>query len=175
MESFAEGTAYVFGNNVDTDQIYPGKYVELTEPEEIKKHAMSGSSEPDLSEKFKAGDIIVAGTNFGCGSSREHAAITLKEIGTGAVIAESFGRIFFRNAINLGIPAITCKGIAAFIRRGDRIRVDFTSGEITDLSTGKKFQAEPMGDYMMNILKSGGIKPMIREMQRKKKAEREKP
>ena len=107
MKTIAEGTAYLFGNNIDTDQIYPGKYVELTEMEDIRKHAMSGSEEPDLATFFQPGDIIVAGTNFGCGSSREHAAMTLKGIEVGAILAESFGRIFYRNAINLGIPAIT--------------------------------------------------------------------
>ena len=110
MKTIAEGTAYLFGNNIDTDQIYPGKYVELTEMEDIRKHAMSGSEEPDLATFFQPGDIIVAGTNFGCGSSREHAAMTLKGIEVGAILAESFGRIFYRNAINLGIPAITSQG-----------------------------------------------------------------
>ena len=111
METRFAGKAFVFGKNIDTDQIYPGRFVELTEVEDIKKYAMYGADE-EFTKKFVAGDIIVADTNFGCGSSREHAAITLKAVGVGAVIAESFGRIFFRNAINLGIPAIVCKGIA---------------------------------------------------------------
>jgi 3-isopropylmalate/(R)-2-methylmalate dehydratase small subunit len=89
MKTIAEGTAYLFGNNIDTDQIYPGKYVELTEMEDIRKHAMSGSEEPDLATFFQPGDIIVAGTNFGCGSSREHAAMTLKGIEVGAILAEN--------------------------------------------------------------------------------------
>ena len=146
MKTIAEGTAYLFGNNIDTDQIYPGKYVELTEMEDIRKHAMSGSEEPDLATFFQPGDIIVAGTNFGCGSSREHAAMTLKGIEVGAILAESFGRIFYRNAIN-----------------------NFTTGEIVNETTGAKAKAEPMNDYMMGILQNGGIKPMIRKMQEEKK------
>lgn len=162
MEKTAKGTAYVFGNNVDTDQIYPGKYVEFTEMEDIRKYAMSGSEIPDLANIFQPGDIIIGGTNFGCGSSREHAVMTLKGIGVGAVLAESFGRIFYRNAINLGVPAITCKGINKLFRRGDKAEIDFVKGKITNLTTGESLQAEPMGDYMLKILQSGGIKPMIR-------------
>lgn len=107
-----KGKAWKFGNNIDTDQIYPGIYVELTEMEDIKKHALSGSAEPKFADEVQPGDIVVAGTNFGCGSSREHAAMTLKGAGVGAVLAESFGRIFFRNAINLGLPVIVCPGIS---------------------------------------------------------------
>jgi len=130
--------------------------------EDIKKHAMAGSAQPDFVKTFQPGDIIVGGTNFGCGSSREHAAITLKGIGVGAILAESFARIFYRNAINLGIPAITCKGIGKMIRQGDTVQVDFRDGTITDLTTGETAKAEPMGDYMRNILEHGGIKPLIR-------------
>jgi 3-isopropylmalate/(R)-2-methylmalate dehydratase small subunit len=168
MEKIAEGMAYVFGNNIDTDQIYPANYVELTEVEDIKKYAMKGSSKPDFVKIFKKGDIIIGGTNFGCGSSREHAAITLKEIGVGAIIAESFGRIFFRNAINLGIPTIVCKGIDTIIEDGNRVKIDFVTGEIENISLKKTAQAEPVSAYMMNILQSGGIKPMIKHMQEKK-------
>ncbi|MBQ9697520.1 MAG: 3-isopropylmalate dehydratase small subunit [Acidaminococcaceae bacterium] len=164
MNTIAAGTAYVFGNNIDTDQIYPGKYVELTEMEDIRQHAMSGSEEPELVKVFRPGDIIVAGTNFGCGSSREHAAMTLKGIAVGAILAESFGRIFYRNAINLGIPAITCKGIHSLVKRGDKVRIDFTTGEIINETTGATAKAEPMNEYMMSILQNGGIKPMIRKM-----------
>ena len=162
MEKTAKGTAYVFGNNVDTDQIYPGKYVEYTEMEDIRKYAMSGSELPDFAKVFKAGDIIVGGTNFGCGSSREHAVMTLKGVGTGAILAESFARIFYRNAINLGLPAITCKGISKIFQQGNAAEIDFETGIITNRTTGKTIQAEPVGDYMMNILQSGGIKPMIK-------------
>lgn len=161
MEKHISGKAWVFGANIDTDQIYPGIYVEQTELEEIKKHAMAGSAEPNLAKEFTPGDIIIASTNFGCGSSREHAAMTLKAIGVGAIIAESFGRIFYRNAINLGIPAITCKGIANFAQKGDALTIDFTTGEISNLTQHTKLKAEPFSEYVFNILQSGGIKPML--------------
>lgn len=169
MEKIIKGKAYVFGNNIDTDQIYPGQYVELTEMEDIRKYAMRGSKEPNLAKIFQSGDLIVAGRNFGCGSSREHAAMTLKGIGVGAILAESFGRIFFRNAINLGIPAITCQGISAIVHGGDFIQVNFISGKIENLTTGQIIKAEPLGEYMMNILQSGGIKPLVKAIQNEKK------
>ncbi len=162
MGKMVKGKVYVFGNNVDTDQIYPGKYVEYTEMEDIRRFAMSGSEKPDLAQKFQPGEIIIGGTNFGCGSSREHAAMTLKGIGVGAIIAESFARIFFRNAINLGIPAITCPGISQFVQDGEEVCIDLTSGTIKNVSTGQSLQAEPMGEYMEKILENGGIKAMIR-------------
>ena len=168
METRFAGKAFVFGKNIDTDQIYPGRFVELTEVEDIKKYAMYGADE-EFTKKFVAGDIIVADTNFGCGSSREHAAITLKSVGVGAVIAESFGRIFFRNAINLGIPAIVCKGIAGNVADDDKLSIDLGSGEIKNLTTGKTFKAVPLSPYIMNILEHGGIKPMLKAEQDKKR------
>ena len=148
MKELVEGKAFVFGKNIDTDQIYPSRFVEYTEVEDIKKFAMYGA-DADFTKKFTAGDLIVAGTN-------------LKGIEVGAVIAESFGRIFFRNAINLGVPVITCKNISALIHEGDQVKVDIKSGEIVNLTTGEKAEAVPMSDYIMNILQSGGIKPMLK-------------
>ncbi len=168
MEKVMNGKAFVFGKNIDTDQIYPGRFVEFTEVEDIKKYAMYGADEHFL-EKFTPGDIIVAGTNFGCGSSREHAAITLKAVGVGCVIAESFGRIFFRNAINLGIPAITCPNISQLVKDGDQLKVDLEKGLIENLTTGETAKVVPLSGYIMNILQSGGIKPMIRDMLAKQK------
>ena len=168
METRFEGKAFVFGKNIDTDQIYPGRFVELNEVEDIKKYAMYGADE-EFTQKFVAGDIIVADTNFGCGSSREHAAITLKAVGVGAVIAESFGRIFFRNAINLGSPAVACTGRAGYVADGDELSVDLNSGEIKNLTTGKTFKALPMSSYIMNILEPGGLKPMLKAEQDAKK------
>ena len=167
MNNVVEGKVFAFGKNIDTDQIYPGRFVELTEPEDIKKYAMYGA-DPDFTKKFKPGDIVVAETNFGCGSSREHAAITLKSVGVSAIVAESFGRIFFRNAINLGIPVLTCKGISKLTSTGDRLRVDIRSGRIENLTTGATAQATPLSDYIMHLLERGGIKPMIRAMQEAK-------
>ena len=158
-----KGKAFVFGKNIDTDQIYPSRFVECTEMEDIKKYAMFGVDE-EFTNKFAAGDIIVADTNFGCGSSREHAAMTLKGVEVGAVIAESFGRIFYRNAINLGIPALTCKGISKAVNNGDELSVDLANGIINNLTTGEELKVVPMSSYIMNILQSGGIKPMIKAM-----------
>lgn len=158
-----KGKAFVFGKNIDTDQIYPSRFVECTEMEDIKKYAMFGVDE-EFTHKFKAGDIIVADTNFGCGSSREHAAMTLKGVEVGAVIAESFGRIFYRNAINLGIPALTCKGISKAVNNGDELSVDLANGIINNFTTGEELKVVPMSSYIMNILQSGGIKPMIKAM-----------
>ena len=163
MEKVMKGKAWKFGNNIDTDQIYPGIYVELTEMEDIKKHALSGSAEPKFADEVQPGDIVVAGTNFGCGSSREHAAMTLKGAGVGAVLAESFGRIFFRNAINLGLPVIVCPGISKCAQKGDEIRIDIETGEVTDVTRGKVLKTMPFSPYVLNILESGGIKNMIRK------------
>jgi 3-isopropylmalate/(R)-2-methylmalate dehydratase small subunit len=155
------GTAFVYGANIDTDQIYPGRYLELTRTEDVAKHAMAGV-DPRLVREFKTGDLIVASTNFGCGSSREHAAIALKAIGVGAVLADSFARIFYRNAINLGLPLIVCKGISQIVKKGDAVQLAFDTGVITNLTTGARAQAEPLSDYTLTILNNGGIKPMIR-------------
>ena len=163
MEKVMKGKAWKFGNNIDTDQIYPGIYVELAEMEDIKKHALSGSAEPKFADEVQPGDIVVAGTNFGCGSSREHAAMTLKGAGVGAVLAESFGRIFFRNAINLGLPVIVCPGISKCAQKGDEIRIDIETGEVTDVTRGKVLKTTPFSPYVLNILESGGIKNMIRK------------
>ena len=156
------GRAFVYGANIDTDQIYPGRYLEMTDAADVAKHAMEGA-DPSFMDEFSTGDIIVASTNFGCGSSREHAAVALKAVGVGAVIAESFGRIFYRNAINLGIPLITCKGTQSIARRGDTIRADLVTGEITNERTGQSVQAEPFSEYTMTILEHGGIKPLVKK------------
>lgn len=162
MEKTAKGTAFVFGKNIDTDQIYPGRFVELTDVEDVAKHAMEGA-DPNFVKEFKKGDIIVAETNFGCGSSREHAAITLRAVGAGAILAESFGRIFYRNAINLGVPLLVCPGIGDIVKKGDVISVNVESGKVINETTGKIAQAQPMSEYVMNILEHGGIKSMIKK------------
>lgn len=163
MNTVIKGRAHVFGKNIDTDQIYPGRYLEYTDVTDIKKFAMSGIDE-HFAQNFQAGEIIVAGTNFGCGSSREHAAITLKGIGVGAIIAESFARIFFRNAVNLGIPVILCKNISSIIRDGDEISIELEKGLIRNLTTRQTIQAIPLSPYILTIIHSGGIKPMIRKL-----------
>ena len=162
MERIAKGIAFVFGANIDTDQIYPGRFVELTDVEDVAKHAMEGA-DPNFVGEFRQGDVIIASTNFGCGSSREHAAITLKAVGVGAILAESFGRIFYRNAVNLGVPVLVCPLISKKVKQGDIVSVDIQSGHVINETTGETAQAEPMSEYMLNILTSGGIKPLIKK------------
>jgi len=161
MNNVIRGKAFVYGANIDTDQIYPGRFLDLTDPELVAQHAMEGA-DPQFVKEVRPGDIIVAATNFGCGSSREHAAVTLKATGVGAVLAESFGRIFYRNAINLGIPLLVCPGIAKMVKRGDIIAVDLATGSVTNETTGATAKAQPLSDYVLEILKNGGIKPMIK-------------
>lgn len=161
MKTEIIGKALVVGNNIDTDMIYPGRFLELTDPKEIGSHCLAGISE-DIAPSFPQGGIVVAGTNFGCGSSREHAPIALLNMGASAVLADSFARIFFRNAINLGLPLIVCKGIAQHVSNGQTIRLDMAAGTVTIAETGEVLQAEALGDKAMEILEAGGIKPMMR-------------
>lgn len=161
MDTLITGKAFVFGKNIDTDQIYPGRFVELIQEKEIACHAMAGI-DPEFVKRFKRGNIIVAATNFGCGSSREHAAITLKAIGTACVIAESFGRIFYRNAINLGLPVIVCPGVSQGVRQKDQLRVNIETGHIQNLSTETELMAQPLSGYPLEILSHGGIKSLIK-------------
>ncbi|WP_296334132.1 3-isopropylmalate dehydratase small subunit [Veillonella sp. LMAG:2] len=160
MDNIIKGEVFTFGNNIDTDQIYPGRFVELTDLKDIVPHTMQGA-DPTFASTFKAGDIVVGGTNFGCGSSREHAAICLKGIGAGAVIAESFARIFYRNGINLGLPLVVCPGISKLDLNHKEISLDLEAGTLT--ADGKVVaQVEPFTPYVLSILEAGGIKNMIR-------------
>jgi 3-isopropylmalate/(R)-2-methylmalate dehydratase small subunit len=162
MQSKISGRIFVFGDNIDTDQIYPGRYLELTAKADIASHCMEGAR-PGFAKEVKKGDIIVAGKNFGCGSSREHAAITLKEAGVSAVVAESFARIFFRNAINLGLPVITCKQIRDRVKEGEILEIDLATGQITNQTTGEIYQGEGLSEFVLRILENGGIKPLLKE------------
>jgi 3-isopropylmalate/(R)-2-methylmalate dehydratase small subunit len=162
MVGMIKGRAFVYGANIDTDQIYPGGYLDLTDPELVARHAME-RVDPDFVKEVKPGDMIVAGANFGCGSSREHAAVTLKASGIAAVLAESFARIFYRNAINLGLPLLVCPGIANRVKRGDWMSVDLAAGRVVNLISGATAAAQPLSAYVMAILENGGVKPMIRK------------
>ena len=162
MKTVFEGKALVVGNNVDTDLIYPGRFLELTDPREIGSHCLAGISE-DISPNFPAGGIVVAGTNFGCGSSREHAHIALINMGAAAVLADSFARIFFRNGINLGLPLVVCKGISRHVQNGQTLRLDLNAGTVTIEETGEILHAEALGGKAMEILEAGGIKPLMRK------------
>lgn len=162
MNKKVGGTAYVFGSNIDTDQIYPGRYLALTDPESVAKHAMEGA-DPDFINKVQPGDIIVAAKNFGCGSSREHAVITLKSVGVGAILAESFARIFYRNAINLGLPLLVIPDIGAKVKTGDRLTVDIEEGLVKNESSGIEIKGEQISEYMFHILENDGIKNLIKK------------
>ena len=155
------GKALVVGNNIDTDIIYPGRFLELTDPKEIGMHCMAGLSE-DIGPSFPKGGLVIAGTNFGCGSSREHAPIALINMGCSAVLADSFARIFFRNGINLGLPLVVCKGIAKHVQNGQTVKLDLEKGTVTIQETGEVLQAEALGGKALEILSAGGIKPMMR-------------
>ncbi|MDR3073900.1 MAG: 3-isopropylmalate dehydratase small subunit [Deltaproteobacteria bacterium] len=162
MQTKFAGKAFVFGKNIDTDQIYPGRYLDLTDPPDVAEHAMEGASDARFAADFKAGDIIVAETNFGCGSSREHAVVTLKAVGVAAVLAESFARIFYRNGINLGVPLLVSPGIAGKVSRGDELEIDLAGCAVRNATKGESYPLEPVTDYAKNILEAGGIKPLLK-------------
>lgn len=165
VKSNIKSKAFVVGNNIDTDQIYPGRYLTIVDPQEIASHCLEGADET-IAKRFEKGNIIVGGSNFGCGSSREHAAIALVHMGASVVIADSFARIFYRNAINLALPLLVCKGASQMIKDGDEVEVDLLSGIVKNVRTGETLQGEKISDYAMKILNAGGIKPMFRERAR---------
>ncbi len=152
----AVGTAFRYGDNVDTDVIIPARYLAIQDRTELARHAME-DIDAAFVHKVKKGDLIVAGKNFGCGSSREHAPLVLKVSGISCVIAETFARIFYRNAINIGLPIIECKEAAEAIRDGDHIEVDFDSGIIINHTIGRSFQGQPFPEFMQKIIASEGL------------------
>jgi 3-isopropylmalate/(R)-2-methylmalate dehydratase small subunit len=167
MNMKIKGPAIKFGNNVDTDVILPGQYMTLVDPYELAKHALAGL-DPAFPDKAKKGVIIVGGKNFGCGSSREQAPLALKYAGVKCVLAESFARIFFRNAINIGLPVIECKGILGAVETGDELAVDFEVGKVENVSNGKKFQVEKLPPFILEILTDGGLIENLRKRMKKK-------
>ena len=152
----AEGKVFKFGDNVDTDVIIPARYLNSSDPKELALHCME-DIDKEFVNKVSAGDIIVAEKNFGCGSSREHAPIAIKAAGVSCVIAETFARIFYRNAINIGLPIIECKEAALEIKAGDEVEVNFDTGVITDKTTGKSFQGQACPPFMQKIIDCGGL------------------
>lgn len=162
MENKICGKVLVVGDNIDTDLIVPGRFLELTDQKEIGRHCLAGLNE-EIAPNFPAGGIIVAGKNFGCGSSREHAAIALVNMGARAVLADSFARIFFRNGINLGLPLIICKGLCHIVENGQTLSVDFSAGTVTVQETGVAARMESLGPKAIEILSAGGIKPLMRQ------------
>lgn len=151
-----KGKAVIFGDNVNTDVIIPSKYLTLLDPDELAKHAMEGL-DPTFPAKAREGAVIVAGKNFGCGSSREQAPIALKHAGVKCVVAQSFARIFYRNAINIGLPAIECASLLEKTSEGDQLRIDLATGEITNLTKNMRFQASKLPDFVLEIISAGGL------------------
>lgn len=151
-----KGKVWKFGDDVDTDIIIPGRYLVLRDEKELAACVMEGC-DPDFSKKVKKGDILVAGKNFGCGSSREHAPIAIKGAGISAVVAESFARIFYRNSINIGLPLIESKEISGHISEGDIVDINIDEGILKDLNTSEEFEIKPLPDFMLGIMEEGGL------------------
>lgn len=152
----AKGSVFRYGDNVDTDVIIPARYLNTSDPKELASHCME-----DIDAKFvenvKEGDIIVADKNFGCGSSREHAPIAIKTAGVSCVIAKTFARIFYRNAINIGLPILECEEATEGIQKGDEVEVNFDTGVITNVTKGETYKAQPFPPFMQEIIKANGL------------------
>lgn len=157
----AKGRVHKFGDNVDTDVIIPARYLNRSDEEWLASHCME-DIDADFSKNVKPGDIMVAEANFGCGSSREHAPIAIKASGISCVIASTFARIFYRNAINIGLAILECDEAARDIKANDEVEVDFDSGVITNITTGKTYQAQPFPPFIQNIIKNGGLMNSIK-------------
>ncbi len=151
-----QGTVFKYGDNVDTDVIIPARYLNTSDPAELAKHCME-DIDKEFVRKVQPGDIIVAGRNFGCGSSREHAPIAIKAAGVSVVIAATYARIFYRNAINIGLPILECLEAVAQTEAGDQLSVDFTSGVISNLTRNESYQAEPFPEFMQELIAAGGL------------------
>ena len=157
-----QGTVFKYPDNVDTDVIIPARYLNTADAKELAKHCME-DIDKSFVNRVHPGDIMVAGWNFGCGSSREHAPLAIKTSGIGCVIAKSFARIFYRNAINIGLPILECEQAAQEIQAGDQVKVDFDTGIITDITTGKTYQGEPFPEFIQNIIRAGGLLASLKE------------
>lgn len=163
----AKGTVHKYGNNIDTDVIIPARYLNTQDHKELASHCME-DIDKDFVNKVREGDIMVGGENFGCGSSREHAPIAIKASGVSCVIASTFARIFYRNAINIGLPILECPEASKGIEAGDEVSVDFDSGVITNVTKGETYQAQPFPEFIQNIIRSGGLMNSIKEKQNDK-------
>ncbi len=151
-----KGKVWKFGNNINTDEIIPARYLNTSDPEELAKHCME-DADADFVKKYSPGDIIVAGNNFGSGSSREHAPLSIKAAKISTVIADSFARIFYRNAINIGLPILEIPGISEKVDEGDILEVDFVKGEVKNITKDETYNSEPFPEFMQNIINSGGL------------------
>ena len=157
-----KGHVFKYPDNVDTDVIIPARYLNTPNAQELAKHCME-DIDGEFINQVQTGDVIVAGWNFGCGSSREHAPLVIKTCGVGCVIAKSFARIFYRNAINIGMPILECEQAAEEINAGDEVSIDFDTGTISDLTTGKTYQAQPFPEFIQNIIAKGGLLASLKE------------
>jgi 3-isopropylmalate/(R)-2-methylmalate dehydratase small subunit len=155
-----KGYVWKYGDNINTDYIIPGRYMELTDPKEISKKVFE-EYDPSFRKDVKYGDIVVGGKNFGCGSSREHAPIALLGNGISVVLAESFARIFYRNAINIGLPALECPGIHKAVETGNILELYVTEGVVKNMSNGRELQFKPLPDFMVEVLNAGGLAPYL--------------
>ncbi|MHC1725381.1 MAG: 3-isopropylmalate dehydratase small subunit [Syntrophobacteraceae bacterium] len=157
-----QGKTWKFGNDVDTDAIIPARYLNTSDPKELATHCME-DADPDFAAKVKPGDIIAAGKNFGCGSSREHAPIAIKAAGVSCVIAHSFARIFYRNSFNMGLPILECPEGAERIETGDKLEIDLDSGVIVNLTKGETYRAQAIPPFMQKLIAAGGLIEYVRE------------
>lgn len=156
-----KGHVWRFGDDIDTDLIIPARYLNTSDPKELAAHCME-DADPTFVGKVKIGDIIVGGKNFGCGSSREHAPIAIKEAGVACVIGATFARIFYRNALNIGLPILESPEASAEIHEGDEVEVDLDSGRIVNITTGKVYAAKPFPPFMQELISAGGLIPYVR-------------
>lgn len=156
------GKAFRYGDNIDTDVIIPARYLNTSDPSELAKYCMI-DIDGEFVNKVEQGDLIVADKNFGCGSSREHAPIAIKASGVSCVIAKSFARIFYRNAMNIGLPILECEEAVDGIKEGDQVEVDFKAGLIKNITTGKTYQSQPFPEFMQKLIASGGLIQYLRE------------
>ena len=157
----ATGNAIKYGDNIDTDVIIPARYLNTTDPKELASHCME-DIDKEFAKRVQTGDVMVGGKNFGCGSSREHAPIAIKESGISCVIAATFARIFYRNAINIGLPIVECPEASEKIQPGDQSSVDFDTGVITNLTKGERYQGEPFPAFIQGIISAGGLMNAIK-------------
>ena len=160
MSMQIKGRVWKFGANVDTDVIIPVRYLSSIDPAELGKHCLEGL-DPDFAKNVQPGDIIVAAENFGCGSSREHAPVAIQGVGVSGIIAATFARIFFRNALNIGLPIVESAEAAQRIKAGDTVEVDLTTGQIINLTQGETYQAEPFPPFVQELVVSGGLVPYV--------------
>jgi len=156
------GSVWKYGENVDTDGIIPARYLNVSDPEQLARHCLE-DLDPSFTGRVQPGDVIVAGRNFGCGSSREHAPLAIKAAGVSCVVARSFARIFYRNAINIGFPILECPAAVEKLATGHQLEVDLETGQIRNLTTGGDYRAKPYPPFMMELLRAGGLVPYTRQ------------